>query len=156
MAEIQQLPKKQRETWQKQLFLALFFPFFYLLPHGQVKALFYVPIKSKSGKRATRAWPCLNHLGCDTWDMKKSVFYPKEYSQFHCLNLHISLYRLFIAFIQCILSSEWLWNSYCSSVCSCPQHVVEWPRRQVGLKQLFMLSRGDRFDSVMIQSNCGE
>ena len=58
MAEIQQLPKKQRETWQKQLFLALFFPFFYLLPHGQVKALFYVPIKSKSGKRATRAWPC--------------------------------------------------------------------------------------------------
>ena len=27
---------------------------------------------------------------------------------------------------------------------------------QVGLKQLFMLSGGGRFDSVMIQSNCGE
>ena len=98
----------------------------------------------------------VNHLGCDIWDMRKSVFYPKEYSQFHCLNLHISLYRLFIAFIQCILSSEWSWNCYCSSVCSCPQHVVKWPCGQVGLKQLFMLSRGDHFDSVMIQSNCGE
>ena len=100
----------------------------------------------------------VNHLGCDTWDMGKSVFYPKEYSQFHCLNLHISLYRLFIAFIQCILSSEWLWNSYCSSICSCPQHVIDWPRGQVGSKQLFMLSRRARFDSVMIQSNnyCGE
>ena len=27
---------------------------------------------------------------------------------------------------------------------------------QVGPKQLFMLSGGDRFDSVMTQSNCGE
>ena len=38
----------------------------------------------------------------------------------------------------------------------CPQHVVEWPCGQVGPKQLFMLSGGDRVDSVMIQSNCGE
>ena len=37
-----------------------------------------------------------------------------------------------------------------------PQHVVEWPCGQLGPKQLFMLSGGDRFDSVMIQSNCGE
>ena len=37
-----------------------------------------------------------------------------------------------------------------------PQHVVEWPCGQVGPNQLFMLSGGDRFDSVMIQSNCGE
>ena len=38
--------------------------------------------------------------------------------------------------IQCILSSEWSWNSFWSSVCSCPQHVVEWPCGQVGPKQL--------------------
>ena len=37
-----------------------------------------------------------------------------------------------------------------------PQHVVEWPCGQVGPNQLFMLSGGDRFDSVMIQSNFGE
>ena len=30
------------------------------------------------------------------------------------------------------------------------------PSGQVGPKQLFMLSVGDRVDSVMIQSNCGE
>ena len=36
LAEIQKLPKKLWETWQKQLFLALFSPFFYRLPHGQV------------------------------------------------------------------------------------------------------------------------
>ena len=30
------------------------------------------------------------------------------------------------------------------------------PSGQVGPKQLFMLSGGDRIDSVMIQSNCGE
>ena len=96
----------------------------------------------------------VNHLGCDIWDTRKFVFYTKKYSQFHRLNLHISL------FIDCLLllSSEWSWNSYCSSICSCPQHVVKWPRGQVGSKQLFMLSRGARFDSVMIQSNnyCGE
>ena len=58
MAEIQQFPKTQRETSQKQLFLALFSPFFYLLPHGQVKALFYAQIKSKSEKHATSERPC--------------------------------------------------------------------------------------------------
>ena len=41
----------------------------------------------------------VNHLGCDICDTRKFVFYPKKYSQFHRLNLHISLYRLFIAFI---------------------------------------------------------
>ena len=30
------------------------------------------------------------------------------------------------------------------------------PSGQVGPKQLFMLSGGDRVDSVMTQSNCGE
>jgi len=111
-------------------------------------------------ERKTRMWHArdlfVNHLGCDFWDVRKFVFCPKKCRQFHRWNLHISLHRLFIAFIQCILSLEWSWNSYCSSVCSCPQHVVKWPRGQVGLKQLFMLSRGDRFDSVMIQSNCGK
>ena len=77
----------------------------------------------------------VNHLGCDICDMRKFVFYPKKYSQFHRLNLHISLY------LDCLLllSSEWSWNSYCSSICSCPQHVVKWPHKQVGLKQLFMI-----------------
>ena len=142
----------------KTTFLALFSPFFYRLPLDTAKFRHCSMRQSKvRAENAPHARDLVvNHLGCDIWDMRKLVFYLKKYSQFHRLNLHISLYRLFIAFIQCILSSEWSWNSYCSSVCSCPQHVVEWPCGQVGPKQLFMLSGGDRFDSVMIQSNCGE
>ena len=51
----------------KTTFLALFSPFSCLLPHGQVSALFCALIKSQSGKRATRAWPCR-----ETW--KKETF----------------------------------------------------------------------------------
>ena len=69
----------------------------------------------------------VNHLGCDIWDVRKFVSYPKNSRQFLRWNLHISLYRLFIDFIQYILSPEWSWNFYSSSVYSCPQLVAEWP-----------------------------
>ena len=138
--------RKNKEKRDKNnFFLALFSPF---------SCLVVLCANQKLEQHARDL--VVNHLGCDIWDVRKFVFCPKKCRQFHRWNLHISLYRLFIAFIQCILSSEWSWNSYCSSVCSCPQHVVEWPCGQVGPKQLFMLSGGDRFDSVMIQSNCGE
>ena len=42
--------------------LALFSPFPCLLPHGHVSALFYAPIKSYSGKRATHARPCCDPI----------------------------------------------------------------------------------------------
>ena len=70
------------------------------------------------------------------WTILDVIFEMWGNCQFLRLNLHISLYRLFIAFIQYILSSEWSWNSHYSSTCCCPHHVVEWPCGQAGLKQL--------------------
>ena len=152
--------KKTARNVTETTFLALFSPFFYPLPLNMAKfrhcSMRQSKVRTENAQHARDL--VVTHLGCDIWDTRKFVFYPKKYSQFHRLivafiassTVHISLYRLFIAFIQCILSSEWSWKSYCSSICSCPQHVVEWPCGQVGPKQLFMLSRGDRFDSVMI------
>ena len=149
--------RKNKEKRDKNNFFKLYFPHSlvaYLMAKFKHCSVRQSKVTAENVQHARDL--VVNHLGCDIWDVRKFVFYPKKCRQFHRWSLHMSLYGLFIAFIQCILSSEWLWNSYCSSVCSCPQHVVEWPCGQVGPKQLFMLSGGDRFDSVMIQSNCGE
>ena len=106
---------------------------------GQVSALFYAPIKER------KAWNTRMTL---LWTILDVIFEMWGNCQFLRLNLHISLYRLFIAFIQYILSLEWSWNSHCSNRsdneipttaalnCCCPHHVVEWPCGQAGLKQL--------------------
>ena len=126
MAEIQQLPKKQPETWQKQLFLALFFPFFYLLLHGQVKALFYVPIKSKSGKRATRAWPscepswmwylryekiCLLPEGIQSISLLKATYFPL--SIVYCF---YSMYFIIGVIVKFLLQQRLQLSSTCRRV----------------------------------------
>ena len=119
----------------KTTFFSFISPFSCLLPHGQVKHCSMRQSKVGAENVQHARDLVVNHLGCDIWDVRKFAFYPKKCRQFHHWNLHIFLYRLFIACIQCILSSEWSWNSYCSSVCSCPQHVVEWPCGQVGPKK---------------------
>ena len=112
---------KQRETWQKQLLL--FSPFSCLLPHGQVSALFCALIKSQSGKRATRAWPCREPWKKETFCktraillynvpflikcMSTSTIEPNQTKwKFHCVRLPslIELYRL--------IKLEWIrWSS---------------------------------------------
>ena len=158
MAEIQKLPKNSKKRDKSNFFSFIFPILLSFISRPSLGIVLCANQKLELKTRITRVtllWTILDAL-FEIWG--KFVFYPKKDRQFHRWNLHISLNRLFIAFIQCILSSEWSWNSYCSSVCSCPQHVVEWPCGQVGPKHLFisMLSGGDRFDSVMIQSNCGE
>ena len=69
----------------------------------------------------------VNHFGCDIWDTRKSVFYPKKYSQFHCLNLHISLYRLFIAFIIGVIM-KFLLQQHLQLSSTCRQ-VATWTSR---------------------------
>ena len=77
-----------------------------LLTSGQVSALFYAPIKE---------WKAWNTRMTLLWTILDVIFEMWGNCQFLRLNLHISLYRLFIAFIQYILSSEWSWNSHCSN-----------------------------------------
>ena len=131
--------RKNKEKRDKNNFFKLYFPHslvFYLMAKFKHCSVRQSKVTAENVQHARDL--VVNHLGCDIWDMTKFVFYPKKCRQFHRWSLHniMSLYGLFIAFIQCILSSGWLWNSYCSSVCSCPQHVFEWPCEQVGPKQL--------------------
>ena len=131
--------RKNKEKRDKNNFFKLYFPHslvFYLMAKFKHCSVRQSKVTAENVQHARDL--VVNHLGCDIWDMTKFVFYPKKCRQFHRWSLHniMSLYGLFIAFIQCILSSGWLWNSYCSSVCSCPQHVFEWPCGQVGPKQL--------------------
>ena len=150
MAEIQKSPKKQWETWQKQLFLALFSPFPCLIPHGQVSALFYAPIKSYSRKRATRARPCCDPILHVTLEMLRNLsFTRRNLVNFFVKNLHFFFIE-YLSQICCILSSEW--SSKCSStwfaaVLNMPnRHVEIWARRSCFRCQA--RSGGDR-------NNCG-
>ena len=109
---------KNKEKRDKNNFFKFYFPHslvFYLMAKFKHCSVRQSKVTAENVQHARDL--VVNHLGCDIWDVRKLVFYPKKCCQFHRWSLHMSLYGLFIAFIQCILSSEWLWNSYCSSVC---------------------------------------
>ena len=69
--------------------------------------------------------------------MRKFVFYPKKYSQFHCLNL-----KYIFPFIDCLLllfdafyhRSDREIPTAAAFAAVLNMHVVEWPRGQVRLK----------------------
>ena len=128
--------RKNKEKRDKNNYFQLYFPILLSFTSRPSLSIVLCANQKLEGKtcnmRVTLLWTILDAI----LDERKFVFYPKKCRQFHRWNLHMSLYGLVIAFIQCILSSEWSWNSNCSSACSCLQHVVEWPCGQVGPKQL--------------------
>ena len=116
----------------KTAFLALFSPFFYRLPLDTAKFRHCSMRQSKVRAENTQYTRdiVVNHLGCDIWDTRKFVFYAKKYSQFHRLNLHISLYRLFIAFIIGVIM-KFLLQQHLQLSSTC-HRVAMWTRRTVG------------------------
>ena len=111
----------------KKTFFSFISPFIYLLPRGQVKALFMRQSKVRAGNMQQACDLVVNHLGCDICDTRKFVFYPKKYSQFQRLNLHISLYRLFIAFIIGVIM-KFLLQQHLQLSSTCRQ-VATWTSR---------------------------
>ena len=106
MAEIQKLPKNS-EKRDKSNFFSFIFPIllsFISRPSLGIVLCANQKLEPKTRiTRVTLLWMILDAL----FEIRgKFVFYPKKDRQFHRWNLHISLYRLFIAFIQCILSSS--------------------------------------------------
>ena len=72
----------------------------------------------------------------------KSAYFPS--SIVYCF---YSMYFIIGVIVKFLLQQQLELSSTC-------RRVAMWPSRTE--KQLFTLSRGDRVDSVMIQSNCGE
>ena len=101
LAEIKKLPKKTARNVTETTFLALFSPFFYPLPLDMAKfrhcSMRQSKVRAENAQHARDL--VVNHLGCDIWDMRKFVFYPKKYSRFH----HFIYSTYSFPFIDCLL-----------------------------------------------------
>ena len=93
LAEIQKSPKKQWETWQKQLFLALFSPFLCVIPHCQVTA----KVRAENVQHTRDLVVTPSHIYV-TLDMLANLsFTQRKLVNFFVKNLHFFLYWIFIS-----------------------------------------------------------
>ena len=91
--------RKNKEKRDKNNFFSFIFPHspvFYLTAKFKHCSVRQSKVRAENVQHARDL--VVNHLGCDIWDVRKFVFYPKKCRQFHGWKLHISLDRLFYCF----------------------------------------------------------